>query len=150
MLLLLLLSSREARQLCRQPASRAEGFGQRAVRPRAGSAGIQHRCTPLKMRRCCLVFTVWGTRSKMPVPESIQLSSQRSSHLSRGSQARSHASSPDMGEPRRLTRLCQHRRSAPTTQASAAPESLSQAGENSLLSLHPSVQTATFFILCLA
>jgi len=26
------------------------------LRPRAGSAGIQHRRTPPKMRRCCLVF----------------------------------------------------------------------------------------------
>ena len=47
-LVLLLLSSpeRKASQLCRL----------RAVRLRAGSAGIQHRRTPPTMRRCCLVF----------------------------------------------------------------------------------------------
>ena len=31
----------------------------RLLRPRAGSAGIQHRRTPPKMRRCCLVFRYW-------------------------------------------------------------------------------------------
>ena len=47
-LVLLLLSSpeRKASQLCRL----------RAVRLRAGSAGIQHRRPPPTMRLCCLVF----------------------------------------------------------------------------------------------
>ena len=54
----LLLSSRKrkASQLCSQPASGAEDFRQRAVRPRAGSAGIQHRRTPYKASMLSRVF----------------------------------------------------------------------------------------------
>ena len=50
MLGFILLSSpeRKASQLC----------GLRAVRPRAGSAGIQHRRSPPTMRLCCLVFNL--------------------------------------------------------------------------------------------
>ena len=52
-----------AKQLGSQPARQTIGVSKRAVRPRllrprAGSAGIQHRRTPRKMRRCCLVFVI--------------------------------------------------------------------------------------------
>ena len=70
--LLLLLSSRDRKaiQLC---------FGQRAVRARAGSAGIQHRRAPLQMRLCYLVFSIYLQKVASILPRTSPVMFARSS-----------------------------------------------------------------------